>query len=249
MLDVSFATDGNDVAVVTGAAGGIGAAVVDAFLAAGVAVVAVDIRIPPERGGRAAEGKLDRLAADMTVEADVAALVERLRAVHGRVDHVVHAAGVAGGGELADTSFDDWRRVIDANLSSAFLLARAVHPLLAASKGSLVLLGSSNGFNGGSRLSGPAYASAKAAIHNFVRYLAKEWAGDGIRVNAVAPGPVDTPMVQRLGDDTRAAMRAAVPLGREGTAAEMAANILFLCSRGAAWQTGSVVNISGGLVL
>ncbi len=151
-------------------------------------------------------GKLDRLAADMTVEADVAALVERLRAVHGRVDHVVHAAGVAGGGELADTSFDDWRRVIDANLSSAFLLARAVHPLLAASKGSLVLLGSSNGFNGGSRLSGPAYASAKAAIHNFVRYLAKEWAGDGIRVNAVAPGPVDTPMVQRLGDDTRAAI-------------------------------------------
>jgi len=247
MLDISFRADADDVAVVTGAAGSIGAAVVDAFLAAGAAVVAVDLKLPPERAG--VSGALDWRAADVAVEAEVASLADHVRATHGRVDHVVHAAGIAGGGTLVETSFDEWRRVMEANLSSAFLLARAFHPLLAASRGALVLIGSSNGFNGGSRLSGPAYASAKAGIHNLVHYLGKEWAGDGIRVNAVAPGPIDTPMVQRLGDETRAMLRDAIPLGREGTAEEVAANILFLCSRGAVWQTGSVVNISGGLVL
>jgi 3-oxoacyl-[acyl-carrier protein] reductase len=247
MLDISFRADAGDVAVVTGAAGGIGAAVVDAFLTAGASVVAVDLKQPPERVG--ISGALDRHTADMTVEGEVAPLADHVRATHGRVDHVVHAAGIAGGGTLVETAFDDWRRVMEANLASAFLVARAFHPLLAASRGALVLTGSSNGFNGGSRLSGPAYASAKAGIHNLVRYLAKEWAGDGIRVNAVAPGPVDTAMVQRLGDDTRARLRDSIPLGREGTAEEVAANVLFLCSRGAAWQTGSVVNISGGLVL
>ncbi len=248
MLDISFRADADDVAVVTGAAGGIGAAIVDAFLVAGASVVAVDLKLPPSRAG-ASGRSLDRRAADMTVEAEVAALAHHVQQAHGRVDYAVHAAGIAGGGQLVETSFDDWRRVMEANLTSAFLLARALHPLLAASHGALVLLGSSNGFNGGSQLSGPAYASAKAGIHNLVRYLAKEWAGDGIRVNAVAPGPVDTPMVQRYGDETRATLRDAIPLAREGAAEEVAANILFLCSRGAAWQTGSVVNMSGGLVL
>ena len=91
--------------------------------------------------------------------------------------------------------------------------------------------------------------SPRPACTNFVRYLAKEWAADGIRVNAVAPGPVDTPMIGRFDAGTRAALRRSIPLGRDGTVAEVAANILFLCSRHAAWQTGTIVNISGGLVL
>lgn len=186
---------------------------------------------------------------DATSEADVQSMVAVINERAGRLDFLVHAAGLAGGGSLAETDLLDWREIIDANLTSAFLVARATYPLLARSKGTVVFCGSSNGYNGGSYLSGPAYAVAKAGIHNLTRYLAKEWARDGIRVNAVAPGPVDTAMVRRLGEDTRAALRDAVPLGREGQPEEIAANILFLCSENTAWQTGSIINISGGLVL
>ena len=112
----------------------------------------------------------------------------------------------------------------------------------------MVLLGSSNGISGGSALSGAAYAVAKAGVHNLTRYLAKEWAADGIRVNALAPGPIDTAMVARLDGATRSVLRRDVPLGRFGTADEVAAHVLFLCSRHAAWQTGTVTNLSGGLV-
>jgi NAD(P)-dependent dehydrogenase (short-subunit alcohol dehydrogenase family) len=113
----------------------------------------------------------------------------------------------------------------------------------------MVLMSSSNAVNGGSAVSGAAYAVAKAGLLNLSRYLAKEWAPDLIRVNCIAPGPVATPMLDRLDAAAHAALIAAIPLKRYAEAAEIAAVTGFLCSAHAASMTGAVINVSGGLVL
>jgi NAD(P)-dependent dehydrogenase (short-subunit alcohol dehydrogenase family) len=233
------------VALVTGAAGGIGGAIARGFADAGATVVAADL---DAADGQAAP-RLHPRCCDVTSEKAVAALEADIAKQFGRLDYLVNAAGVVAGGTITEMSLAQWRRVIDVNLTSCFLLARAFHPALAASRGVVVLLGSSNGVNGGSALSGAAYAVAKAGVHNLTRHLAKAWAADGIRVNALAPGPIDTKMVTHFDAATRTALEQTIPLGRYGTAQEVAANALFLCSRHAAWQTGTIVDLSGGLAL
>jgi NAD(P)-dependent dehydrogenase (short-subunit alcohol dehydrogenase family) len=225
------------VLLLTGAGGGIGRAVAALYRAAGGRVTGLDLEAPE-----------DGLACDVTDEAAVEAAVAETLFRHGRIDAVVHAAGVVGAGPLADTTLADWRRVTDANLTSAFLVARAAAGALRHSRGGLVLVGSSNGRNGGSRLSGPAYAAAKAGLHNLTRYLAKEWAPE-VRVNALAPGPVRTAMLDRLGDEGRAALADSMPTGGLVEPEEIAAAAAFLLSDHARSMTGTVINVSGGLVL
>ena len=225
------------VLLLTGARGGVGRAVAAIYRAAGGEVFGVDL----------APGENVR-AGDLTDEAQVEAAVAEALARHGRIDAVVHAAGVVGAGALADTSLAAWRQVVDANLTSAFLVARATAAPLKSSRGGLVLLGSTNGRNGGGALSGAAYAASKAALHNLARYLAKEWAPD-VRVNAIAPGPVRTTMLDRLGEDGKAALAAAMLTGALIEAEECAAAAAFLLSDHARSMTGTVLNISGGLVL
>jgi NAD(P)-dependent dehydrogenase (short-subunit alcohol dehydrogenase family) len=187
---------------------------------------------------------------DVTDEAAVVATVARVLETHGRLDHVVHLAGAAGSGPIDSVSRAEWQRLIDVNLTSAFLLAKAVHAALAATRGTLTLTSSTNGINGGSGLSGPAYAVAKAGIINLTRYLAKEWAGEGIRVNCLAPGPITTPMVTgRFAPDVLEKLRSAVPLGELGEPAHVAHAIDYLTSSAAAFVTGTVMNISGGMLL
>ncbi len=226
------------VLLLTGAAGGIGAAVADMYRAAGGVVAGLDLVAGP-----------GVMACDLTDEAAVTAAVAAVLAAHGRIDDVVHCAGIVGAGPLADMALADWHRVMDANLTSAFLLARETAAALAASRGRLVWLSSTNGRNGGSALSGAAYACAKAALINLTRYLAKEWAGAGVRVNCVAPGPVDTPMLDRLGPDGRPALARMMLTGELATAADVARTIGFLLSDNARAMTGVVLNPSGGLVL
>lgn len=232
------------VLLVTGAAGGIGGAAVRHFIDAGDRVAAVDLEQP-----EAAGDGLVTIAADLAtaegVEASVAACIEAF----GRIDHVVHCAGRTGQGPLTALSLEEWDEGLAVNLTSAFLIARAVHPHLAAGRGSLVLLGSPNGVHGGTSLSGPAYASAKAGLHNLVRYLAKEWAPDGIRVNCVIPGTVDTPMLARLSEDQRDELARSVPLGRLVDPDEVAGAIAFLCSPAASAMTGAMMNVTGGRLL
>lgn len=229
------------VAWVTGAAGGIGRAVVAALVADGWTVEATDLATPDPEGS--ADTRWSAL--DVTDER----AVERFAARLATCAAVVHLAGRAGHGPLVELTSAEWRELLDVNLTSAFLVARAAARLLAASRGGLVLCASSNGLNGGSALSGPAYAVAKAGIVNLTRYLAKEWAPLGVRVNCVAPGPIETPMLARLDPAVRAKLARAVPLGRVGRPEEVAASVRFLCSREAAFLTGTVHNISGGLVL
>lgn len=232
------------VAFVTGAAGGIGRALVDRLAVAGWRVFGCDVT------SAAAQDRISAFVqADVTDEAAIARACQSCLAELGRIDAVVHLAGRAGVGPLVDVSREEWDQLLAVNLTSAFLLARHVHSPLAATRGTLVLMSSTNARNGGSALAGPAYAAAKAGIVNLTRYLAKEWAGAGIRVNCVAPGPVDTPMLRRLPASVVDALEDAIPLGRVATAAEVAAVIAFLCSPDAAYQTGTVLNVSGGLVM
>jgi NAD(P)-dependent dehydrogenase (short-subunit alcohol dehydrogenase family) len=232
------------VAFVTGATGGIGQACVEMFLAAGASVVAT---------GRRAVGLDDpgllKLTLEATDEAQVADAMAKTKQRFGAIDYLVHMAGMVGKGRLDQMELKDWHTVVDTNLTSAFLLLKHAYPLLRKPGAAVVLCGSSNGANGGSYLSGAAYASSKAALVNLTRYCAKEWAPDGIRVNILSPGPVDTPMLDRLSDTQHAGLKAQLPLGKYATAEECAGGVLFLCSGHAGSMTGTNMNISSGLVL
>ena len=189
------------------------------------------------------------LPAEATDEEQVSRAVAQCAEKLGPPRWVVHTVGITGKGPFVDVSLDDWNHVMDVNLTSAFLLARAVYPFLKQTRGALLMYSSTNAINGGNELSGPAYTAAKAGIIGMVRYLAREWAEDGIRVNCIAPGPIDTPMLDRLGPERRASLAKRAPLGRLGTAEECAALTDFLCSEAAGHMTGTVTNLSGGLVL
>lgn len=232
------------VAFVAGAGGGIGRAIVDRFRGTGFWVAAADLETP----GEAADGYLP-LRMDATDERQVIAAMGSAADRFGPLDVVVNAVGRTGAGPLADLALDDWDAIVAVNLTSAFLVAKQTYTRLRKPGGVLVLFGSTNGRIGGTKLSGPAYGAAKAGILNLTRYLAREWAPDGLRVNALAPGPVDTPMLDRLDADTQDALKSNVPLGAFASPEEIAGAVAFLCSDDARSITGAILNISGGLVL
>ena len=232
------------VAFVTGATGGIGQACVKMFLDAGCNVVATGRRPLADDDPRVL-----KLTLEVTDEDQVADAIGKTKARFGRIDYMAHMAGVVGKGRLDQMNLNDWRSVVDTNLTSAFLLLKHAYPILTKPGAAVVLCGSSNGANGGSHLSGAAYASSKAALVNLTRYCAKEWAPDGIRVNILSPGPVDTPMLDRLSDAQHEDLKAILPLGRYATAEECAGGVLFLCSAHAGSMTGTNMNVSSGLVL
>lgn len=232
---------------VTGAAGGLGRVLVSRLHARGYQLIATDIAL----ADLPCAGPVTAMQLDVTDTAAVEACVSRALEKFGRIDHVVHLAGRAGRGPLEQISGSEWDALLAVNLGSAFRVARAVHDALAASRGSLVLTASSNAFNGGSALSGPAYAAAKAGIVNLGRYLAAEWAPKGVRVNTVAPGPIETPMVTggRLSQTELAQVQASVPLGRMGEPRHVAHAIEYLLHPDADFVTGTVMHVSGGLVM
>jgi 3-oxoacyl-[acyl-carrier protein] reductase len=162
------------------------------------------------------------------------------------LDAVINAAGSVGVGGLEDCTVEEWRRVLDDNLTSAFIACQAAVPLLRRDS-SIVLFSSVNGRHGGNRLSGPAYASAKAAIIGLTKYLAKDLAPRGIRANAIAPGPVATPMLARLSNEEIDNLRLTMPLGDITMANEIAGTVGWLCSPDAKSITGIVVDINGGM--
>jgi 3-oxoacyl-[acyl-carrier protein] reductase len=228
-------------ALVTGAAGGIGSAVCSLLQRCGARVAGIDLN--------------PAAAADLSLQGNVAdaefvrSAVQRAAGSLGSLDYVVHAAGFARQSRFDELAASEWHEVMDANLTSAYLVTQAAHSHLEQSRGAVVLLSSSNGRHGGSELSGAAYAVAKAGIINLGRHLAKTWAGAGIRVNWVAPGPVDTPMLDRFDDTQREALRRSIPLERIAHPDEIAAAVAYLLSGHAASMTGTCINVSGGLVL
>lgn len=237
-----MSSSAKECALVTGAAGGIGSAVVERFVQRDLAVGSMVLP------GQKAPGGLS-LPTEATDEEQVAQAVARCVEELGPPRWVVHTVGITGEGPLVDVSLEDWQQIVDVNLTSTFLLARAVYPHLKKTRGAMVLYSSTNAINGGNELSGPAYTAAKAGIIGVVRYLAREWAEYGIRVNCIAPGPIDTPMLDRLGPQRREFLAKRAPLGRLGTAGECASLTNFLCSKAADHMTGTVTNLSGGLLI
>ena len=232
------------VAFLTGAGGGMGRATAALLRAAGMNIVATDL----DKLEAPAEDYLP-IRLDATDEAGMQAAVEAGVKRFGRIDLAAHLAGKVGVGPLHKIALADWRRLMDINLTSGFLLAREVYPHLTRPGGVLVFLSSTGGRNGSTRFSGPAYGAAKAGLINVTRYLAREWAPEGLRVCCIAPGPTDTPMLDRLKPDEHAELKRAIPLGEYARPEQVAATIAFLASPHAAAMTAAMINISGGLIL
>ena len=217
-------------AIVTGAASGIGAATVERLVADGWRVIGID------RVARAPEGS-ELLVGDAADASLVASALERCG---GRLDGLVCSAGIPPSGPW--DSREHWDETLRVNLTAPYEALRSCLPALAAAKGSAVLVGSIVGAAEGSSRS-PGYAAAKAGLEGLARSMAIIAAPHGVRVNVVAPGPIDTPFDERLMPADR---RRDVPLGRMGRATEVAAVISFLLSTDASFVTGATWRVDGG---
>ncbi|KQY47335.1 SDR family NAD(P)-dependent oxidoreductase [Cellulomonas sp. Root137] len=236
------ALDGR-VAIVSGAAGGLGSAFVRALHSAGASVVIADLvddaaaALAAELGDRALATHLD-----VTSQESWTATVERTLAAFGAVDVLVNNAGIANAGPIDHYPLAKWDAVIAVNLTGVFLGAQAVVPAMkAAGRGSIINISSVEGMRGGDHLHG--YVASKFGVRGLTKSLAVELGRDGIRVNSVHPGFVLTPMTARL-DPTATA----IPLGRPAVAADVAGTVVFLASDDSAYTTGTELVVDGGMI-
>jgi 3-oxoacyl-[acyl-carrier protein] reductase len=227
---------------VTGGSRGIGAAIVRELAAAGAEVVVgfnagadEAEAVATEVGGRA-------IQADVSSPDDAARLVEEA----GDIDVLVNNAGLTRDGLLARMSDEDWKTVIDTNLSSVFYTCRAVtRPMMKRRAGAIVNVSSIVGVHG--NWGQANYAASKAGIIGFTKSLARELGSRGVRANVVAPGYVTTRLTDVLPDEAKQAMLTATPLGRLGEPADVARAVRFFCSDDASFITGEVLLVDGGM--
>jgi 3-oxoacyl-[acyl-carrier protein] reductase len=215
-------------ALVTGAASGIGRAIATHYLAAGARVVLAD-RAESVIGAATDIGAAGALVVDATDEQQVADTVTEAAAVLGRIDILVTSHGILTQSPLVQMPLAQWRETLDVDLASVFLLNRAVLPgMLAAGDGRIINVASQLGIKGGASLA--HYAAAKAGVIAMSKSLALEVSSQGVLVNAIAPGPIETPLLDGIEEDWKAAKRAELPLGRFGTADEVAPTAVLLAS-------------------
>jgi NAD(P)-dependent dehydrogenase (short-subunit alcohol dehydrogenase family) len=239
----------NRVAVVTGAARGIGLATAKKFLAEHWRVVMLDIDGEAQDRAQRALNDPDNtisIHCDVSDPDQVAAAVEKAVAGFGRIDTLVNNAGIAVFKTVMDTSFEDWSEVMAVNLSGPFICTQACVPaMLANDGGSIVNITSISGVRASTLR--VAYGTSKAALMHLTKQLAAELGTQGIRVNAVSPGPVDTAMAKKVHTaDIRADYHDSIPLNRYGSEQELAEAIFFLSSDKASYINGTVINVDGG---
>jgi NAD(P)-dependent dehydrogenase (short-subunit alcohol dehydrogenase family) len=234
-------------ALITGAARGIGLATATRFLAEGWRVVMLDRETETLAAAHLAIGSNDAIKIDCDVsDADqVAQAASDAEDAFGRIDALVNNAGVADFSPADKTSFDSWREIMSTNLDGVFLMSQAIIPMLARQGGAIVNIGSISGLRASTLRS--AYGTSKAAVAHLTKQQAVELAEQGIRVNAVAPGPVETAMAKKVHTPAiRKDYRDHIPLGRYGLESELAAAIWFLCSDDASFINGQVLAVDGG---
>jgi NAD(P)-dependent dehydrogenase (short-subunit alcohol dehydrogenase family) len=242
------------VAIVTGAGSrgpglGNGKAAAILFAREGARVLCVDQALPRAEETvaliRAEGGEAAALAADVTRAADCRAMVEAAVARWSGLDVLHNNVGIESRRDLLETTEEEWDQVLEVDLKSVFLATRAAVPaIVARGGGSVICVSSIAGHRGHGRT---AYAAAKAGIEGFVRTVAVQLGPQGVRVNAIAPGTVWTPMVESLGPEARERRRKASPLGTEGTGWDVGWGAVYLASDESRWVTGQVLVIDAGL--
>lgn len=239
--------------VVTGGSKGIGRAIVELFLREGATVTYFSRSEASDHEGlvaaaQAGGGGVTWRSCDVTDEKAVGEAIEAIIAEQGKIDALVNNAGITRDGLVFRMSLEDWDAVLRTNLTSAFLLSRAVaRHMIKARSGSIVNMASVVGImgNGGQT----NYSASKAGVIGFTKSLARELSSRGVRVNAIAPGFIETAMTEKIPAEAMEKMKAQIPLGRTGKPEDVAKAALFLCSELSAYVTGEVLKVDGGMAM
>jgi 3-oxoacyl-[acyl-carrier protein] reductase len=239
-------------AVVTGAASGIGRATALALAHRGSDLVLLDL---DSAGLESLKTKIESLGrevlaqrVDVSAAAEVARSFEAVTQIFGpRLEILVNCAGIVYVGPVAEMNEEDWDRVIAVNLKSVFLCCKTAIPLMRRAGWGRIVNVSSVGARTGGIITGANYAASKGGVWSFSKALARELAGDGITVNCIMPGVIDTPMTQGHDPSRMEAIAQAVPLGRLGRPEDVAQAIVFLASQEASYITGATLDVNGGL--
>ena len=236
-------------ALITGASKGIGASIAIALAEAGADIVLVGRSPESLKNTRSTIEKLGRvveeLHCDMSSRDEIASAfadIEKLK-----IDIVINNAGTISRAPAAETSLDDWQKVIDTNLSSVFQISQACgKAMLARGSGRIINIASLLSFQGGINV--PAYTASKHGVAGITKAMANEWGGKGVTVNAIAPGYISTDNTEALRNDVdrNASILARIPMGRWGTPEDLAAVAVFLASPAASYINGEILTVDGG---
>jgi 3-oxoacyl-[acyl-carrier protein] reductase len=241
----------NRIALVTGASRGIGRAIAEMLAAQGAMVVAAaraDNAAGTVAAITAAGGRAELASVDVTDAAALEALPGSIIEHHGRLDILVSNAGITRDGLLMRMKRDDWDTVIATNLTATFTLAQAaMRPMLKQRGGRIISISSVVGQMGNAGQAN--YAASKAGLIGFSKALAREVASRGITVNVIAPGMIETDMTRAISEKAQVDWAAQIPLGRLGSAADVASAACFLASDEAAYITGHVLAVNGGMYM
>jgi 3-oxoacyl-[acyl-carrier protein] reductase len=240
------------IAVVTGAAQGIGRAIAEALATAGADIVVADLDPGRSQDTVAAVEKLGRKALNVKVNVadsnETKSLVEQVIKAWGKIDILVNNAGITRDGLLLRMKDEDWNLVMQVNLNGTFNCTKAVlQPMTKQRYGRIVNIASIVGVMGNAGQAN--YAASKAAVIGFTKTVGREYASRNVTVNAVAPGFIDTAMTHGLPADVKETLQKQIPLGRLGRPEDIAAAVRFLASEDAAYITGHVLHVNGGMLM
>jgi 3-oxoacyl-[acyl-carrier protein] reductase len=240
----------NKKALVTGASRGIGKAVADRFIAEGAEVWGLGTREPAGLAERIAQsgGRLHWISADLGNTGALEGIIETLLREAGGFDILVNNAGITRDNLSFRMSLEDWQAVLDVNLTAAFLIARILgRDMIRQKRGVIINMSSVVGLHGNGGQAN--YAASKAGLIGMTKSLAQEVASRGVRVNAIAPGFITSDMTGALGEGAREKLLERIPLKRAGLPTDVAEAALFLASDGAAYITGQVLAVDGGMFI